>query len=173
MITPEGGKDYCYLTLWEVNGDKEWKFAQPPGQLPLYNLPALNRDEFNGIVAIHEGAKSCLGAIAASKNPDHPWQRELAEMTHLAFIGGAHMPYRTDWAPLKSIGAAGTRLVYIFADNDPEGMAAIPKISSQLDIRCLAVLFRGDFPRKFDLGEPCRNASSPMATTTAQPYPSW
>lgn len=85
---------------------------------------------------------------------DHPWGVELRLGVHLGWIGGALSPHRTDW---EVLARAGVTEVFIVADNDEPGHAAVPKIARalrQYPIRVRAVRFDKRWPSGFDLADP-------------------
>ncbi len=69
------------------------------------------------------------------------------------WIGGAGSPHRSDWSVLTK---HGINKVYIVADNDAAGRAAVPKIACQLSpypITVMVVRFDDRFPSGFDLAD--------------------
>ena len=153
-VEREGDKNYVPWTFWD---DDVWRPCEPDGPLPLYNA---NRLTDVATVFIHEGAKAARHAqwMVDGETPEarkaleaHPWGQELQGAAHVGWIGGAMSPYRTDWSPLKR---AGVKRVYVVADNDEPGMAAVPAISQQLRIPTFMIQFTDEFPGSFDLADP-------------------
>ena len=153
-VEREGDKNYVPWTFWD---DDVWRPCEPDGPLPLYNA---NRLTDVSTVFIHEGAKAARHAQwmvdseteeARRALAEHPWGLELTGAAHVGWIGGAMSPYRTDWSPLKK---AGIKRVYIVADNDEPGKAAVPAISQQLRIPTFMIQFTDEFPGSFDLADP-------------------
>ena len=135
-------KSYFPLTKWS---DGEYRYVEPEGQLPLFGLEHIKEST---TAFLHEG---CKGAVKCRDiDPGHPWAEELSSVVHLAWIGGALSPHRTDWSVLKKHGI--TR-VYIVADNDTPGLTSIPKIAQELDCVTISIEFSDQFPRSFDLGD--------------------
>ena len=141
---PDGSKDYLPWTFWS---DNVWRRLEPEGKLPLFNLADARE---HSTVFVHEGPKSVSRLLKLLEAGSHPWQAELASAGHVGWIGGALNPYKTDWASLR---AAGVSRVYIVADNDRAGLAAIPRISRELGLQAMSVQFNDDFPSGFDLGD--------------------
>jgi hypothetical protein len=151
----DGEKKYVPWTAWS---DHQWRRAEPDGPLPLFGLETIGDQT---TVFIHEGAKAAravqrliaprtaeeVAALAA-----HPWGQQLQGAAHLGWIGGALSPARTDWSALAE---RGVKRVYIVADNDAPGKAAIPKIAQQLrGITTFSVEFTEVWPVSFDLADP-------------------
>lgn len=152
----QGGKSYIPLTFFD---DEEWHRCEPDGPMPLYGAEDLVG---NCVAFIHEGAKAAahIRRLVAERTPDakkalaeHPWGQQLKHAAHVGWIGGALAPHRTEWRVLKK---SGVRHVYVVADNDLPGHAAIPKIAKLLrdfDISVSAIRFDDSFPDRFDLGD--------------------
>jgi hypothetical protein len=151
----EAEKRYVPWTYWS---DKEWRKAEPEGLLPLWGLENIGD---HTTAFIHEGAKAAR-AVTKLINPrtaeeiealkSHPWGKELSGAVHLGWIGGALNPYRTDWSELQK---AGIQRVYIVADNDRPGKAAIPRISFSLrGMLVFSIEFTEVWPASFDLADP-------------------
>lgn len=152
-VEREGDKNYVPWTFWD---DDVWRACEPDGPLPLYNAHRLNDVS---TVFVHEGAKAARhaqwmvdGETAEARKAlaEHPWGQELTGAAHIGWIGGAMSPYRTDWSPLKR---AGVKRVYIVADNDEPGRAAVPSIAQQLRIPTFMIQFTDEFPGSFDLAD--------------------
>jgi hypothetical protein len=154
-VPKTGEKRYVPWTYWS---DNQWRKAEPEGNLPLYGLDTIGD---HTTVFIHEGAKAAR-AVARLIEPrtederkallDHPWGKELGGAAHLGWIGGALSPARTDWSELAK---AGVNRVYIVADNDRPGKAAIPKIAQRLrGITVFSIEFTEVWPASFDLADP-------------------
>jgi len=152
-VDREGDKNYVPWTFWD---DDIWRMCEPDGPLPLYNAHRLTDVS---TVFVHEGAKSARhaqwmvdGETAEARKAlaEHPWGQELTGAAHVGWIGGAMSPYRTDWSPMKR---AGVKRVYIVADNDEPGRAAVPAISQQLRIPAFMIQFTDEFPGSFDLAD--------------------
>lgn len=150
----DDGKRYVPYTFWE---DGRWRPCEPEGKLPLWGMDRLG--DYT-TVFIHEGAKAArsvsdmvegVNLKAKQRFAEHPWREELAGAAHLGWIGGALAPGRTDWKELMRLGV---KRVYIVADNDNEGKAAIPRIAQQLRIPCFSIEFTQDWPPAFDLADP-------------------
>lgn len=153
-VDREGDKNYVPWTFWD---DDIWRMCEPDGPLPLYNAHRLTDVS---TVFVHEGAKAARyaqwmvdGETAEARKAlaEHPWGQELTGAAHVGWIGGAMSPYRTDWTPLKR---AGVKRVYIVADNDEPGRAAVPAIAQQLRIPTFMIQFTDEFPGSFDLADP-------------------
>ena len=153
-VDREGDKNYVPWTFWD---DDTWRMCEPDGPLPLYNAHRLTDVS---TVFVHEGAKAARyaqwmvdGETAEARKAlaEHPWGQELTGAAHVGWIGGAMSPYRTDWTPLKR---AGVKRVYIVADNDEPGRAAVPAIAQQLRIPTFMIQFTDEFPGSFDLADP-------------------
>jgi hypothetical protein len=149
----DGEKAYIPFTYWD---DNEWRKTEPDGPLPLWGLEALGD---HSTVFIHEGAKAARkmrwmveGKTVQARQAlrDHPWGEELSAACHLGWIGGALSPQRTDWTVLKR---AGVRRAYIVSDNDPPGVAAVPRISFPLNLPTFHVQFTNEWPASFDLAD--------------------
>mgnify|MGYP003646700336 CR=1 FL=1 len=152
-IEKDGQKAYVPWSYWD---DDTWRCAEPDGNLPLFNLDKIKD---HSTVFIHEGAKAARhcqwmveGETDAAKAAlaNHPWGRELGGAAHLGWIGGALSPFRTDWTALKK---AGVKRVYIVADNDEPGKAAVPAIAQQLRLPTFMIQFTDEFPVSFDLAD--------------------
>ncbi|MGE0434619.1 MAG: phage/plasmid primase, P4 family [Planctomycetota bacterium] len=78
-----------------------WCLGDPPGQWPLFRLPAILADT-SATVFVHEGERKAEMAAAVG-------------LVSTAPAHGAASPHKTDWRPL-----AGRRVV-ILADNDEPG----------------------------------------------------
>lgn len=148
------GKKYYPITLWS---DGEYRFLEPEGKLPLYNLEHLKD---NSTVLLVEGAKCAKylqwmlndkSAEAKAARDAHPWSDELSNMAIVAWTSGALNPSRCDWSPINRHGI--TR-AYICADNDQAGISAIPEIAWHLRCVTNAIIFSEDFPPSFDLYDP-------------------
>ncbi|GGJ21832.1 hypothetical protein GCM10011320_31340 [Neoroseomonas lacus] len=150
----EGWK-YRAWTFWS---DQQWRIAEPDGLLPLWGMEQLAD---NSTVFLHEGAKAARAVreMIEAKTPammeklaEHPWARDLQHAAHLGWVGGAPNPQRTDWSVLKK---AGIKFVYVVADCDPLGQAAVEEISKHLaGVAVIHVKFAsGDWPPAFDLAE--------------------
>ena len=147
MDDREGGKAYLPWTYWT---DNKWRNCEPDGKLPLYNLSDIKK---YSTVFIHEGAKTAkkwTELIDTDELIDHPWGEKMTHAAHLAWIGGALNPLRTDWSELKRNGV--TR-AYLVLDNDWPGKSAAPIISQQLDIPTFSIEFTDQFPVGFDLAD--------------------
>ena len=150
------GKAYVPWTYWT---DQQWRKMEPEGDLPLWGLDQLKDFE---TVFLHEGAKAAraMRKMIAAMTPAiraelaaHPWGMELQHSAHIGWIGGALSPHRTDWSRLKKLGVTK---VYIVADRDAPGEAAVPKIAKLLrtfPITIEAVRFDARFPLGFDLAD--------------------
>lgn len=146
-------KKYVPWTYWD---DDTWRACEPDGPLPLYNVPKLKDVS---TVFVHEGAKAARhmqwmvdgethearAALAA-----HPWGNEMIGAAHIGWIGGALNPLRTDWSTLAE---QNIKRVYIVADNDEPGRAAVPEIAKQVRIKTFMVQFTDEFPKSFDLAD--------------------
>ena len=137
----EGGKAYYPFT---PHDDGEWYMVEPGGPLPLYGIEQLSR--YSGVM-LHEGARAARAARDAG--PDHPWFEQLQNVAHIGWCSGAATPQRNDWAALS-----GAESVYIVADNDNVGRAAMPKISKRLRCPVTAIQFNDRFEAGFDLADP-------------------
>ena len=157
----KGGKNYIPFTFFD---DNQWRPCETDGPLPLYGAEDLAD---NSVVFIHEGAKAAahIRRLVAGRTPadkkalaDHPWGQDFLHAAHLGWIGGALSPHRTDWSVLAK---AGIKTVYIVADNDEPGHAAIPKIAKLLrgsDMSVFAIRFDDSFPTAFDLADDFPNS---------------
>lgn len=152
-VNRRGEKAYVPFTYWS---DDMWRSCEPDGALPLFNAEKL---EESSTVFVHEGAKAARhvqwmveGETAEARQAlaAHPWGRELSAAVHLGWIGGALSPQRTDWTTLHK---SGIKRVYIVADNDEPGRAAVPKIAQQLRIPTFTLQFTDEFPASFDLAD--------------------
>lgn len=151
------GKAYIPFTYWT---DHKWRKIEPDGLLPLWGLDQLKDYQ---TVFIHEGAKAAraMRRMVEDQSPKgkaalaaHPWGEEMKHCAHIGWIGGAPNPHRTDWSPLAKHGV--TR-AYTVADNDQQGVDALPKIAKQLrraPIANVAVRFDARFKSGFDLADP-------------------
>ena len=151
------GKAYIPWTFWT---DNKWRKMEPDGPLPLWGLDQLKD---HAVVFIHEGAKAAraMRRLVEDESPQgkaalaaHPWGAEMEHCAHLGWIGGAPNPHRTDWSPLAK---SGVTKAYIVADNDQQGVDAVPKIAKQLrraPITIEAVRFDARFKSGFDLADP-------------------
>jgi hypothetical protein len=149
-------KSYIPFTYWT---DNQWRMIEPEGALPIWGIDQLKDHE---TAFIHEGAKAArlVRWMVEAKTPDakaalaaHPWGEELRHAAHLGWIGGALSPHRTDWKVLHKLGV---KRVYIVADNDAPGHAAVPKIARELrpyPIAVNSVRFDDRFPLCFDLAD--------------------
>jgi hypothetical protein len=152
---PEGWRSkYRPWSYWD---DKTWRQCEPGGPLPIYNAHRL-KDNFKAF--IHEGAKAAAhvqwmvdGETRAAREAlaAHPWGELLRHGVHLGWIGGALNPSRTDWSVLNY---SGIEEVVVIADNDKPGKRAVPGISERLNMTVEAIVFDGNFPEHFDLGDP-------------------
>lgn len=152
----DGSPKYTPHTCYD---DGKWRTGEAGGLLPIWGLPQLKECS---TVFLHEGASAArkmfrlttgIGREDKEKLATHPWGHELQDAAHLGWIGGALSPYRTDWTVLAK---AGIKTVYIVADNDALGHAAVPKISkhlSEFNISVSAIRFDDSFPDRFDLGD--------------------
>ncbi|MES2022259.1 MAG: DUF5906 domain-containing protein [Pseudomonadota bacterium] len=150
------GKAYVPWTYWT---DGHWRKMEPEGDLPPWGLDQL-KDHVT--VFLHEGAKAAraMRRLAAAMTPKdkaalaaHPWGALLQHGAHIGWIGGALSPHRTDW-PL--LGKSGVTKLYIVADRDAPGEAAVPKIAKSLrqySMTIEAVRFDARFPLGFDLAD--------------------
>lgn len=152
-LNTKEGKKYIPWTYWD---DEKWRIAEPEGRLPLYNL---NKLKMSQTVIVHEGAKAARAMqemtesqtfSSKEKSNLHPWTKELSGAVHVGWIGGALSPYRTDWSMLLK---AGVKRVYIVADNDAPGRAAVPAIAQQIRIPTFMIQFTDEFPISFDLAD--------------------
>lgn len=152
-IDTKGQKAYV---PWVYFDDHKWRCCEPDGPLPLYNLDKVKE---NTTVFVHEGPKAaryCQAMVEGETHEakdalkSHPWGRELGGAAHIGWIGGALSPYRTDWTALKK---AGVTRVYIVADNDAPGKAAVPRIAQQLRMATFMIQFTDEFPVSFDLAD--------------------
>lgn len=135
------GKRFC--PFFQSTADQLWRSGDPPGLLPLFNLPALAAAEH---VHLHEGEKAAE-AFA-----------ELG-LTSTTSAHGCKSAAKSDWSPL-----AGKR-VTLYPDNDPAGEAYIAEVAGHLaalsppaivDVKRLPGLpDKGDY---FDLAEAMRKA---------------
>lgn len=151
MTDPDTGeKRYVPLTYWS---DKEWRWSEPEGKLPLWGLDQL-RSSGGGMntVFLHEGASSAEKLLNSGKLDSHPWHRELSGAVHLGWIGGAMNPERTDWSPLSTHSVGN---IYIVPDNDTHGYEAIRKIVMRMPPDCvvLTISWGDSWPIGFDLGD--------------------
>jgi hypothetical protein len=148
-VEKDGEKAYLPWTYWS---DGQWRQMEPDGLLPLWGASQFKK---NSILFLHEGAKAARAVTEmVNRGESHPWFQHMAHAAHCGWIGGAHSPHRTDWSVIRR---AGITLVYIVADNDPEGHSAVPKISKLLreyPIPVIAVRFDDRFPAGFDLADP-------------------
>ena len=156
-VEKDGDKAYVPWTYFD---DNQWRPLEPEVLLPLWGIDQLKT---HGIVFLHEGAKAARAVrrMVEAGTPEakralaaHPWGVELQNAAHLGWIGGALAPHRTDW---EVIARAGVTEVFIVADNDEPGHAAVPKIARalrQYPIRVRAVRFDKRWPSGFDLADP-------------------
>jgi len=142
IVNKDGTKSYIPVTKWS---DGEYRWVEPEGELPLWGIEQLKN---NQTVFIHEGVKGAI--LCKDVDPNHPWATELGNAAHMAWIGGALSPHRTDWSILKRYGV---RRAYIVADNDEPGRSAITKIAEELDCVTMSIEFSDQFPKSFDLGD--------------------
>ncbi len=149
----DGVKKYVPYTYWD---DDIWRSVEPDDFLPIWGIENLGD---NTTVFIHEGAKAArrMHNMVTKKTAkdiedfnNHPWALELSEACHLGWIGGAMAPLRTDWGILKR---RGVQRVYIVSDNDEPGIAAVPKISKQVNLLAFHLQFTNEWPASFDLGD--------------------
>lgn len=150
----KGERVYRPWTFWD---DGVWRAAEPDGKLPLWGLDKLGD---HTTVFVHEGAKAArfvqklINPATAEEREAldcHPWGVELSAAAHLGWIGGALSPGRTDWSALA---AAGVKRVYIVADNDAPGRAAVPAIAQRLKgMTVFSVEFSEQWPTSFDLAD--------------------
>lgn len=165
----DGGKDYFPYTYWD---DQQWRKMEPPGLLPLWGLDQLKKGHTTAF--IHEGAKKAeyVRTMVERKTPEararyaaHPWAQELSSggiirsatpwaqepnATHLAFVGGAYAPYRTDWSPLIK---AGIQTIIIVSDNDKPGLSVVKVISRLVPLDTYHIQFTSQFRAGFDLAD--------------------
>lgn len=153
-VDKDGKKFFVPYTFYD---DGEWRSQEPDGKLPLWGLEHLKD---NATVFLHEGAGAAR-FVHRLINPstdteksalrDHPWRDELQNAAHLGWPGGAFAADRVDWSPLRR---SGIKRVYIVADNDKDGKAAVPKVAKHLTgVTVFSVQFNSDFPTGFDLGD--------------------
>jgi hypothetical protein len=153
-LEKEGEKKYVPWTYWD---DGLWRCCEPDGPLPLFNA-----DKLAGAstVFLHEGAKAARrvqemieggGRKSKDELARHPWGRDLEGAAHLGWVGGALSAARTDWSVINN---SDIKRVYIVADNDFQGRAAVPSISEQLRVLTFMIQFTAEFPVGFDLGDP-------------------
>ncbi|MEL7684845.1 DUF5906 domain-containing protein [Citromicrobium bathyomarinum] len=160
----DGSKDFYPWTHWS---DKEWRIAEPPDKLPLYNKPALADAS---TIFVHEGAKSARAAQRLVEDDgtyaagsvhrsggwrDHPWGEtlrgtRLGAVAHIGWTGGAQRARATDFGPLRR---SGKRIIFV-ADNDRDGIDAISEISRVSRLKMEAVIFNDEWPDGFDLANP-------------------
>ena len=136
------------VTFWD-DGKARW--VPPPKGNPLFGLEQLKPD--TATIILHEGGKAQkrgLG-IADGKEPDHPWAFEMSNAVHIAWTGGAFNVEGTDWSQIDRRGLT----VYIVADNDEPGRAAIVRIAEQFThATVFAIEFDpANWPAAFDLGD--------------------
>lgn len=145
-------KVFHVFTYWS---DGCWRRAEPD-VLPLWGLDQLPR---HAVAVVHEGVKAAKHCrwMAEGKTPaarkaleEHPWRELLEHAAHVAWIGGAPNPHRTDWEPLAR---HGIKQLYIVADNDQVGFAAVPYISRASGLPAYHVQFDQNFPQGFDLAD--------------------
>ena len=97
--TEDNGKPIkTYRPVHVVDGG--WQLGDPPGLLPLFNLPAIVNSD--GIIHINEGEKAAMAGTALG-------------LTSTTSMHGAKSAAKTDYAPLKD------RDVVIHPDNDRKG----------------------------------------------------
>lgn len=150
----KGKKSYIPVTYWS---DGKFRYLEPEGNLPLFGLENLKD---NTTVLIVEGAKVAryVQWLADAKTPEakkaqeeHPWGKELSNLCVLGWCSGALSPDRTEWGILRKHGI--TR-AYVALDNDAPGIAALPKISKQLNCVTYSIEFSEEWPVSADLYDP-------------------
>jgi Family of unknown function (DUF5906) len=151
-ILANGKKVYLPWTHWS---DDRWRRCEPEGPLPIWGMEQVGH---HSIGLLHEGAKSAAFVAELVRNggrmPDgtmHPWAEELAIGVHLGWIGGALNPARTDWEEINRLNFSK---VIIVADNDDNGIKAIPKIAVHLRMPTYCICFSKRWPQSADLGDP-------------------
>lgn len=145
-VGKDGKKFYRPISKWS---DGKFRWAEPEGLLPLYGIEQLKNYT---TVILHEGPKAAKRCqlIASGQEPGHPWETELSNAAHLGWAGGALAVDRTDWTILER---HGVQRVYIVADNDELGLAAITKIAHKINCVTMSIEFSDQFPKSFDLGD--------------------
>ena len=151
----DGTKDYFSWSYWS---DGVWRALEPDGLLPLYGMEKMTPGT---TVFLHEGASAARRVqwMIERQTKDArdaydacPWGPSLSGAVHLGWIGGAPNPNRTDWGVLRRL-PKDTR-IFVVADNDTVGVAAISKISRELQRRLTAIVFDDNFNPGFDLADP-------------------
>lgn len=144
----DGTKAYVPWSYWS---DGEWRRMEPEFEhLPVWGLEQLAG---HSVAFIHEGAKSARAVrdqLDGKAPATNPWLNEMRNAAHLGWIGGAPNAHRTDWSVLRR---KGVKRLYIVADNDAEGRAAVPRISREAGIPALLVQFTQEWPEGFDMGD--------------------
>ncbi len=137
--------------------DGKWRLAEPDGLLPIWGLDQLKTQV---AVFIHEGAKSarfCADVASGKIKRDDPalkhwpWFDIVQRAAHVGWVGGALRPHLTDWASLRKMGP---QWIFIVADNDRVGKAAVPAIAKAIGMQCTMIAFTDQFPEHYDLADP-------------------
>lgn len=118
-------KQFRPLSPWLVDGVLRWKYRDPPGPLPLYNLPNLLASDAPVVVCEGEKAARAAGSLIPAMIATTP-------------AHGAKSPHLSDWSPL-----AGRRVI-VWPDFDAPGaefarlVVGLVKHATILDVPALA-----------------------------------
>lgn len=154
MEFKDGTKAYVPWTFFE---DGQWRRMEPADGLPFWK-PAKRRPTAR--VMVHEGAKAAAhcdwlvnddSPEAARAREEHPWAEELALYEHWGMIGGAMVPYRSNYEELRSMRA--DEVVYM-ADNDFRGHSVVQTFSRHYRGKMKAIGLDARWPTGWDLADP-------------------
>jgi hypothetical protein len=140
-----GGKIYLPWTYFD---DGEWRQQEPDDGMPLYGLWGLKAGPKR--IMLHEGAKAARGAQRAADDTSHPFHESMSLFTHLGWSGGTERARSTQWKSLHGVDD-----ITICPDNDVPGRKVLRQLSILMPkvATIQAIIWPGDFPISFDLGD--------------------
>lgn len=146
-----GKKGFRSWTFWS---DGVWR-PMEPDKLPFWK-PSERRNKQR--IMVHEGAKTAEFIDGLLHDPArkeelavHPWKDEIKNYEHWGMIGGAKVPYRSDYSELIMEGLR--EAVYV-CDNDSPGKSVLKKFSKNYGKSVKGVMFDDSFPLSWDMADP-------------------